>query len=187
MIPLFLMEIADDDDRAYAQQLFDEYHVMMLRVARSILTDAAEAEDAVSDTFVALIRHLQKVREMEEDARRAYIAIAVKSACLMTLRKKPAPADSIYDEMLENMLRDPEPTPDEKVIFAFEMDTVRRAIDLLNPVEQVMLYRKVIEHRTDVAVALELGIKPQTVRTRYVRLRRKLRRLCSKLVNPQDE
>lgn len=187
MFPIIIMEIADDDDRAYAQHLYDAYHMMMLRVARGILQNADEAEDAVSDAFVALIRHLQTVRALEETARRAYIAISVKSASLMMLRKKPEAGTSLDDDMLENLLQDPEPPPDERAIVTFELDTMRRAIDMLSPVEQVMLYRKVIEKKMDVEVAQELGCKPQTIRTRYVRLRRKLRRLCSELVSQTDE
>lgn len=181
MIPFLIMEIADDDDRAYAQWLFESYHMMMLRIARRSLHDPAEAEDAVAETFVSLIRNLHKVRGLDEESRRAYIAVAVRRSCLLILRKKASVPDVMDDEAMAEQQPDTARTPDEAAICTYELDVMRKALSMLEETEQLMLYYKVVEEYRDAEIARMMGCSVQAMRTRFARLRRKLRMLCREL------
>lgn len=55
MIPMILMAIEDDADRAFMINLYEQCHKAMYRQAYDILRDHGEAEDAVQDTLVKLI------------------------------------------------------------------------------------------------------------------------------------
>ena len=51
MIPMILMAIEDDADRAFMINLYEQCHKAMYRQAYDILRDHGEAEDAVQDTL----------------------------------------------------------------------------------------------------------------------------------------
>lgn len=55
MIPMILMAIEDDADRAFMINLYEQCHKAMYRQAYDILRDHGEAEDAVQDTLVKLL------------------------------------------------------------------------------------------------------------------------------------
>lgn len=64
MIPMILMAIEDDADRAFMINLYEQCHKAMYRQAYDILRDHGEAEDAVQDTLVKLIGRMAALRTM---------------------------------------------------------------------------------------------------------------------------
>ena len=62
MIPMILMAIEDDADRAFMINLYEQCHKAMYRQAYDILRDHGEAEDAVQDTLVKLIGRMAALR-----------------------------------------------------------------------------------------------------------------------------
>lgn len=66
MIPMILMAIEDDADRAFMINLYEQCHKAMYRQAYDILRDHGEAEDAVQDTLVKLIGRMAALRTMPQ-------------------------------------------------------------------------------------------------------------------------
>jgi RNA polymerase sigma-70 factor, ECF subfamily len=70
-IPSVLSDSAAAEDRADALRkeevlrLFDSFHIGLLRYASSFGLSAADSEDVVQETFLALFRHLLKGRSQE--------------------------------------------------------------------------------------------------------------------------
>ena len=90
MIPMILMAIEDDADRAFMINLYEQCHKAMYRQAYDILRDHGEAEDAVQDTLVKLIGRMAALRTMPAAAVCRYcgqkhgdrpLAPAEKGAC----------------------------------------------------------------------------------------------------------
>ncbi|MCL2357887.1 MAG: sigma-70 family RNA polymerase sigma factor [Defluviitaleaceae bacterium] len=64
------------------EQIYEKYYGTMLYIAENILYDRATAEDAVSEAFIKMGRHVEKLQDASPYQQRAYIAKAVKTVAL---------------------------------------------------------------------------------------------------------
>ena len=77
--------LATGRPEAYAA-LFDRLHVPMLRVGRTLLGSAADAEDAVQDVFVELVRQRERLpRGVDLDA---YVFAMLRHAAIRRIRQR---------------------------------------------------------------------------------------------------
>ena len=72
-------------ERKILQRLFCQHYSEMFRLARTLLYDTQEAEDAVQDVFVRLMN--SDIVPAEEKAR-AYLMAAVRNGCINRIRQK---------------------------------------------------------------------------------------------------
>jgi len=72
-------------ERKILQRLFCQHYSEMFRLARTLLYDTQEAEDAVQDVFVRLMN--SDIAPAEEKAR-AYLMAAVRNGCINRIRQK---------------------------------------------------------------------------------------------------
>lgn len=68
MLPICILAIRDDDDRAYMTRLFVKYQRLMYRTIYDILGDKWATEDVLQTTLLRLIDHLDTLRRLELDA-----------------------------------------------------------------------------------------------------------------------
>lgn len=68
MLPICILAIRDDDDRAYMTRLFVKYQRLMYRTIYDILGDKWTTEDVLQTTLLRLIDHLDTLRRLELDA-----------------------------------------------------------------------------------------------------------------------
>lgn len=88
MIPMVIMAIESDADRAYMTDVYMNHRSLMLKVAWRYTNAPSEVEDIVSESCVALIQHLDSIRSMEEKTLRSYIVTTVKNKAIDFSRKK---------------------------------------------------------------------------------------------------
>lgn len=67
MLPICILAIRDDDDRAYMTRLFVKYQRLMYRTIYDILGDKWATEDVLQTTLLRLIDHLDTLRRLELD------------------------------------------------------------------------------------------------------------------------
>ena len=79
MIPMVIMAIESDTDRAYMTDVYMNHRSLMLKVAWRYTNAPSEVEDIVSESCVSLIQHLDSIRSMEEKTLRSYIVTTVKN------------------------------------------------------------------------------------------------------------
>lgn len=68
MLPICILAIRDDDDRAYMTRLYVKYQRLMYRTIYDILGDKWATEDVLQTTLLRLIDHLDTLRRLELDA-----------------------------------------------------------------------------------------------------------------------
>lgn len=85
MIPIVIMAIESDDDRAYMTDVYLKHRALMLKVAWRYTNDESQVDDIVSESCVALIRHLDSLKTMEEKTLRIYITTTVKIKRLISI------------------------------------------------------------------------------------------------------
>ena len=172
---LFLSIIENEEDRALVEELYYEYREDMFGVARSVLRDASEAEDAVQTVFMNIAsKHIATVRGLAGSRRRSYMLAAAKYSALSILRKKDklVSLDKMLDEGIEPAAEDDDFT--EKVCAGSDKQSLVAALGRLDPLYSIVLYYHYGEDMPTQAIAELLGRKPATVRQQLARGRQLL-------------
>jgi len=177
----------DRDADAFAT-IMQRHNQRLYRIARSVLRNSAEAEDAVQEAYVAAFSHLASYRG--ESPLVAWLARIVMNEALGRLRRKPAVSDFAALEAVPEAEiiqfptsaanEDPERTMAQRQI----LQLVENATDALPEVYRVVFVTRVIEGMSVEETADLLRIKPETVKTRLHRARQLVRDQLNKQIGP---
>ena len=80
---LFLALMDKEEDKEKFVRLYEKYRYFLWYLANERLHDAGLAEDAVQEAFFALIRHMEKIGDVDSSATRNFLATIVKSKAVM--------------------------------------------------------------------------------------------------------
>ena len=152
--------------------LVDEYAGTLYRVAYSVLRNTADAEDAVQETYLRVLRHRDALAEIRDP--RVWLVRIVWNVVLDRKRRaKTRPeTDDIAD--LARMLPASGLTAEERVASAQHHENVLRAVEQLPEKEQRVLILSAFEELSSVEIAHVLGTTESTIRSRLFRARKLL-------------
>jgi RNA polymerase sigma-70 factor (ECF subfamily) len=170
-------------ERAAMALLIRRYDQLLYRTARSILKDDAEAEDAVQEAFLLAYRGFGNFRH---DAKLStWLIRIVVNVCAGRLRKnslRPKVVE-LNDHMRQpasDSERESAEGPDEAVSRAEMRHLVEAKIDNLPEPYCVVFVLRGVQELSVEETSEALGIPKATVRSRYSRARRLLRRSLAK-------
>ncbi len=146
----------------------------MLRIAESILRDQREAEDAVQNAFMAIVRHMDKLTAMDPPAVRVYVCKCAKNAALSLL-----PAKRRRDETVP--IEDISPVASDDTVAEYiareRYEAIVAAIRALPETYRDVLTLYYVCEMKPRAIADSLGRPVETVKSRLKRGRAILVRL----------
>jgi RNA polymerase sigma-70 factor (ECF subfamily) len=176
--------VADSTSEASAAAvaaLVDEYAGTLYRVAYSVLRNTADAEDAVQETYLRVLRHRHTLAEIRDT--RVWLVRIVWNVVLDRKRRaKTRPeTDDIAD--LARLLPASGLTAEERVASAQHHENVLRAVEQLPAKEQRVLILSAFEELSSVEIAQVLGTTESTIRSRLFRARKLLSTLLSRPLN----
>lgn len=172
---LFLYLIESEDDRNFVAELYYDYREAMYRVARSVLKDASEAEDAVQTVFMNVAsKHIRTLKELDGARRKNYLLAAAKYAALTMLRSKSkvVSLDKLMDAGVDPSANDEDFT--EWVCANCDKDGIIEAMGRIDPLYGIVLYYHYGEDMPTQQIAELLNRKPATVRAQLSRGRQLL-------------
>lgn len=183
MIPIFILTIEDDSERAFMERLYLEQRASMFKAAMRIVHHKEDAEDVVQTACLSLCRKISLLRTLECNSLRSYVVISVKNAAINLLRsrgRKPELlwGDADYCDSLLGGQEDP--------IFNFEQDLLNSAMMKLPQRERHLLEKKYVLQFSDEEIARDFGVKPVTVRVMLMRTKQKLRALVEEISNEES-
>ena len=176
MIPIVIMAIESDDDRAYMTDVYLKHRALMLKVAWRYTNDESQVDDIVSESCVALIRHLDSLKTMEEKTLRIYITTTVKNKAIDCYRKRQreiankAPITEKVLEQIEDTI-----SFDRKIEVQLEIDMVKRLLLSLPEREREVLKLKYFEGKDNTQISEILGVAENSVRRYLMRARSALK------------
>ena len=88
MLMILLSALESDEDRHKFIALYEQYHVRMEQTAMRILKEQRDAEDAVQNAFLQIIRHFEKVFTIPCEELPFWIISIVKNEARLILRKR---------------------------------------------------------------------------------------------------
>ena len=96
MLAFFLAALESEDDKRKFVAVYEQYHKKMEMIALHILGSQHDAEDAVQNAFLQIIRHFEKIYEIPCEELPFWIISIVKNEALMILRKKRIESSLLY-------------------------------------------------------------------------------------------
>lgn len=173
MIRLIRNAPMSDSDKAMLERLYHTYHRLMIYVANKIIPDPHLAEDAVSESFVKIIRYREKFRTMKCHQEKVYIVNIIKTTSINMKLKKDRHAhetDDLSDDMPDpniNILND---------VTANEgYDSMVMAVLSLPDKLRDVAYCYFTHGMTHEEIAKELGISVSASKKRLERAKIKVR------------
>lgn len=149
--------------------LVDQYAPTLYRVAFSVLRNTADAEDAVQEAFLRVLRHRDTLDEVRD--RRVWLIRIVWNIVLDRKRRaKTRPeTDDVAD--LARVLPATGLGADERAAAAQHHTRVLRLVEKLPAKEREVLILSAFEELNSVEIAEVLGITESSVRSRLYRAR----------------
>ncbi len=166
-----------DSTRTIAQLVAD-YSTALYRVAFSVTRNAAEAEDAVQETFLRVLRHESRLGEIRDY--RVWLVRIVWNIVLD--RKRRAKTRPENEDIADHARSLPsgDRSADSTVISSQEHARILTLIDRLPEREREALLLSAVEELTTAEIAAALGTTESSIRSRIFRARRELAVLLQK-------
>lgn len=174
LIPSVILAIESEDDRAFMTEVYLKHRRLMLSIARSI--SGVDAEDVLSDSCVALIRVLEKLKTMNDGERRRYIATTVRNMALNHWRRSQREKAMFQTyENEEDDRRAAVPSSEQRILLQEELRLVREAMKGLTPREKDLLRMKYGEGKRNAEIAEALGLSVSSISQYVSRARARLK------------
>jgi len=149
-----------------------EYSATLYRVAYSVMRNAAEAEDAVQEAFLRVLKHRDKLENIL-DHRVWLIRITWNIVLDKKRRSKTRPEnDDISDYV--RVLPSRDRRADDSLISSQEHGHILTLIERLPRKEREALLLSAVEELSTVQIAAVLGTTESSIRSRIFRARRQL-------------
>ena len=156
---MYLMMIESDADRHYFMELYVKYEKMLLRTARERFPrDMHAAEDVVQNSWIRVIRNLDKIRAVPEQKRGYYLIVIVRNEAASYQRRLH------YDLSFEDEI-----FKDELSVEGPEAVTVYDLIRQMPDTYRAVLEMRFVEERSTKEIAKALHLKEGTVSSRIHR------------------
>ena len=85
---IYMTMIDTQSDKDTFEKLYNKYRYLMLHVAGKILQNHHDAEDAVHEAFIAIIRNIEKFNDVASPKTRSLVVLIVERKSIDVLRKK---------------------------------------------------------------------------------------------------
>jgi len=169
--------------------LMRRFNQPLYRVARSVLKDDSEADEALQDAYLQAYRNIAAYRG--DASMRTWLTRIVLNEAIARLRKSARRASVIElhgdpsDERRASADMDERrtPGPEQAAMRVQVRHILEKNIDALPDVFRTVFVLRALEEMSVEEVAVSLGIPEATVRTRFFRARNLLRQALSRQVD----
>ena len=181
IFPLFILAIADDEDRTFMETLYRENYRLMYATALKFFSDKHDIEDVVESSCEALYQKIRLLQSLDRARQQGYIVSTVRHKA-QNMHKHIARSRSHVTELpdeIENVASDQKDLPEERIILSEDIAVMKRAILSLSEKERAALSMKFLMEQSDYEIAASIGMAPGSVRQIIKRARDKLKRIVS--------
>jgi RNA polymerase sigma-70 factor (ECF subfamily) len=178
-----LVSLARAGDGEAVRFIIQAHNRRLYRVARAVLHDDSEAEDVVQEAYVRAFSNLEKFRG-DSGLGTWLTRIALNEALGRLRRRRPkvqiealdTPQERDRMQVIPFPLMKSDADPEQSVARRDVRMLLERAIDNLSEPFRVVFVMRDVEEMSVEETAAELGLRPETVRTRLHRARTQLRK-----------
>jgi RNA polymerase sigma-70 factor, ECF subfamily len=150
---------------------YERYGPMVLRRCRSLLRDDSQAQDAMQDVFVALLRHHHR---LTDEAPAALLLRMATNTCLNRLRSQRCHAEDADYEQLVRIAGTSDKESEGRTLARDILGKLFRSDDPLAASSQTIAVMHLVDGMTLEEVARDAGLSVSGVRKRLRTVRARL-------------
>lgn len=173
---MLIFVIHADEDRMFVEQLYIEHGGELLQIAKGILGNEEDAEDAVQTAFTLIIKYLKRIQNLGNTEKISFICQKQLAYCIVIVknvsRKLYVKQDKRTLSAIEEVaytLADTDPTPEQLVMHSEEVTQLKDRIQQLPQSLSRPLMMRYFDDMRIKDIALHLGISENLVSKRIQR------------------
>lgn len=172
-----IIKIKKGNQKAF-KQLYDDYSSYALRTAFAMTKNSADASDVVQETFIRIYRNIETF-DVEKPFRPWFYQILMNE-CRRLIKKQNNQATQVESEEILDAIQDStESGPRNAKILD--------ALDHLTEEERTLIILKYVDRFTEIELAETMGLNVNTLKSRLLRARKRLKEIYILEVTPHDE
>ena len=171
-----LSTIEDEQERLRISDIYEEHRHKCLYVALKILKKHDLAEEAVSDTFIEVIKQKNKILAMGCSDLIPYLVTIVKSRAINIAKNRNKISDTPVEE-LDETVESNDVSVEEQVISEQGFEYLVKQIEKLDETHKVAFEMKYLHNMSNDEISEKLNITKKNVEVRLYRAKLKLRKL----------
>lgn len=170
-------DLSDTEDQEWFFSLYHQYRNLMYSVAKDILQDSHEAEDAVSEAFIRIFQHFESNQDVFCPETKSFVVILTRRICLDMLRKakrdplRQRMKDADAEEMILQTLADPLHDLDNMTGYSSLLECIEA---MPNPYRDILYLRYIMGYSVPETAKI-LQVSLEVIYKRTVRARNMLR------------
>ena len=164
------------DDNKKIEERYIENKALLLAYGSKLLGSKDKAEDAVHETFIAIMKNKEKYLQLSCSEFTKLAVVIMRNKCIDQVRKEKKIVEEDIEDLEYRM--DFEESPlEEELIKKEEKARVKKAFDQLDPISQQLLLLKYSYGLSYKKIGQDLSMTPKHVETKLYRARQKLRKI----------
>lgn len=168
--------MSNKSDDKLISELFRRYRQTMLKNALKILGGRPEAEDAVQDAFLHIIKNPKNISSLPWEQQPFYLMSVIENVCFNSLKKKNRHPTEDIDKYYELALNySVEKKVDEKIL----LDEVKSALKLLSERDYGIMYLLYFEGMRPAEIAKALDISEKNIYKYIDRAKNRLKKILN--------
>ncbi|MBQ8687836.1 MAG: sigma-70 family RNA polymerase sigma factor [Ruminococcus sp.] len=165
--------MSKEENRRKIERLYELYEQPMYRIAYAILHHVQQAEDAVSDAFVKIIRNLSQIDAADSAETKRFIVQIIRNTAINQYRKNAADAQR-FTELDDTAAQIPDENNEvqQRMIHMEQKEAVQEILDGLSTSEREILWLRCEEELSFKEIASRLSLSEAAVRKRFERAKK---------------
>ncbi len=169
---VFKVPTGDTNGKAFMKDLYQTYSRLMYATVLRMIPDCQDCEDIVQDAVESLCKKVHTLMGLPAPALTVYIVYTVKN----NFKRRQTVVDRHIIPMANpslERLEAPDPPPETKLELEERVNALYKAWSQLPEQDRELLYRKYVLRQDNEELAEFLRCKPDSVRMRLTRAKRK--------------
>jgi RNA polymerase sigma-70 factor (ECF subfamily) len=170
---VIILGVLTDSERDLVNQIFKDYNVKLYNISLKILHSEQDAQDAVAQTFLKIMDHIDKIEKIPCHERLPFCVIVVRNISIDIYRqnRKTLPVDS-FEEW-----KDLSATTEDTFFKGHDRELLLNLIKKLSSQERYLLELRLAEDMSYKDIGAILNITEATARKRFQRAFERLKKL----------
>jgi len=175
--------VNDPSDREFMTSFYEKYYRLLYSVAKGICLKYYDSEEVVQDSIVKLIPKIDFLRSLPEENQVYYTVAVVRNTAISLLRKQAREKGIVVpmsDWFSDIIAEEDNPVEDRLILFE-NIGELMHCWKYLTDEEKFLLEGRYLFELTDGELAKQVGCKPDSIRMKLTRTRRKMKKLILNL------
>lgn len=173
MIPICILAIEDDDDRAFMTHLVETYERLVYHTIRKVTTKNWDVDEIYQITWEKLVTKVKELRDLKRDQRVNYLITTAHNKALNYVRDRERLRESPYEDYLDvSDAKDAGNLTELRLIRGEELAGLSHIWPKLDERSRYILEGYYVLEKSMEELAQGLGVKPASVRMALTRARK---------------